>query len=201
VNGALYDGILSQAERSILGPLRERLLRPLAGRIVEVGAGTGADFVHYDRRAHVLALEPDPAMAARARRRAADASATIQLRVADDRWLDTLPAGSVDAVVFPLVLCTVHDVAVTLARAHRVLHSSGKIVVLEHVRSAGTLGRVQDAMTPAWRIIAGGCHLNRDTAATVAAAGFDIRHLQERRFPWFSPVQRLVAGAAYPRQA
>ncbi|GAC1310940.1 MAG: class I SAM-dependent methyltransferase [Vulcanimicrobiaceae bacterium] len=198
MNGALYDWILSQAERSMLGALRERLLRPLAGRIVEVGAGTGVDFAHYDRAAHVLALEPDPAMARRARRRAAEAAAAIDLRVADDRWLDTLPAGSIDAVVFPLVLCTVDDAAVTLARAHRVLRASGKIVFLEHVRSAGRTGRVQDALTPAWQKIAGGCHLNRDTAELVAAAGFAIAQLDERRLPWFSPVQRLIAGEAVP---
>lgn len=199
MNGALYSAVLSQVESRVLGPIRERLLRSLSGAIVEVGAGTGPSFAHYDRSANVVALEPDASMARRAYRRIRESSATIAIREADDRWLDTLPARSIDVVVFPLVLCTVADPMVTLLRTHRVLREHGKIVVLEHVRAAGGSSPFWDLLGPMWRTIAGGCHIDRDTETTIDAAGFDVDRLKSTRLPWFALGQSLVEGEAFKR--
>ena len=38
--------------------------------------------------------------------------------------------------------------------------------------------RWQDRLTPAWKWIGGGCHLNRAIAALIEAAGFHIDHLE-----------------------
>src|SRR5579875_1690430 len=149
----------------MLAKLRKELLAPLRGTIVDVGAGTGANFIHFSEGANVIALEPDRSMASRIRLKLRRARAKIDVRIAER---------SIDAVVTTLVLCTVADPAVTLRRIKRVLKPTGKLVVLEHVRSQGTMGKVQDVIAPAWRAIGDGCNLNRNTKTTIAEAGFDV---------------------------
>jgi len=57
----------------------------------------------------------------------------------------------------------------------RVLRPDGLLRMLEHVRSTREwFARWQDIIQPAWTVIAGGCHPNRETEATVRAAGFRI---------------------------
>ena len=194
MNGMLYDLFNAGAERRVIGPLRYDLLANLQGEVVELGAGTGANFRYYSPAAHVLALEPDRSMMRRAETKIAQASAQIDLRVGDDLFLDTLPSNSADAVVLTLVLCTVEDPALTLRRVKRLLKPEGTIVVLEHVRSSGNVGRFQDFVAPLWRRIAGGCHLNRDTADTIAAAGFDAGALQTKSLSRLSLIQKLIYG-------
>jgi hypothetical protein len=47
--------------------------------------------------------------------------------------------------------------------------------MLEHVRSTRPLmAWWQDLIQPAWTLVSGGCHPNRDTEAAVEAAGFVI---------------------------
>ncbi|MHB8177485.1 MAG: class I SAM-dependent methyltransferase [Vulcanimicrobiaceae bacterium] len=198
MNGVLYDVMIALGERHVLGALRRELLAPLWGDILEVGAGTGADFPYYGEQAHVIALEPDRAMAVRAQPRAQRCAATIDLCIADDTTLAQFAAASMDAVVFPLVLCSLPDPTATLMQARRILKASGTLVLLEHVRSDGMLGRIQDALTPAWRAVAGGCHLNRATRQLVHAAGFDTSALRTHRLPRLFLIRDLLFGYAYP---
>lgn len=201
MNGSFYDFMIGSAERRIVAPLRRKLLTNLYGDIVEVGAGTGANFPFYPTGARVLALEPDASMARRARARIASSAAQIDLQIADDRHLDTLVAKSLDAVVVTLVLCSVEDPAASLRRARRVLKPAGTLVLLEHVRSSGNVGGVQDVLTPIWEQLLGGCHLNRDTDAIAASVGFDTRAVWTKTLPRFSPIQKLIYGSLYLRPA
>lgn len=191
----VYDTVTWAAERTVLGRLRSQLLRGLQGDILEVGAGTGANFAHYSTGARVLALEPDRAMFARAQRRVRDSAAAITLELAGDERLATMPARSFDAVVFTLVLCTVPDMNAALSGARRVLKSSGRLVVLEHVRSPGALGTWQDRLRPVWERLAAGCQLNRDIQTAIAQAGFDVSGLRDIRVPGVV-VHDLIAGVA-----
>lgn len=156
-------------ERTALGRMRSRVLAPLQGEVLEVGAGTGLNFAHYAPGVRVLALEPDADMYDRARRRAGSAVTLLQ---AGDTHMDTLPAHAFDAAVFSFVLCSVPDVAQTLARAMRVLRPGGTLAVLEHVRSNGLLGAIQDRFTPFWQRAAAGCRLNRNIRQSIERAGF-----------------------------
>ncbi|MBC7596312.1 MAG: class I SAM-dependent methyltransferase [Kineosporiaceae bacterium] len=92
-----------------------------------------------------------------------------------------LPDASADAVVSSLVLCSVADQGVVLAEALRVLRPGGIFAFYEHVRAGGRLlGRVEDLLTPVWGVVAGGCHPNRDTVASITTAGFEVESV--RRF-------------------
>lgn len=198
--GVLYDLLTAIAERRLFRSIRQELLAPLCGSVVEVGAGTGLNFLHYGAGVRVLAVEPDPSMAARARKRLDKAGAAIELRQGGDELLEGLSEGSVDAVVFTLVLCSVDDPLRALMRARRVLHPRrGTLIVFEHVRSPGHLGRWQDRLTPWWERITDGCHLNRETIQLIARAGYDTSALVERRISRVLPIQHVLIGTASPR--
>jgi ubiquinone/menaquinone biosynthesis C-methylase UbiE len=189
-------------ERRLFGERRRRLLEAAGGEVLDVGGGTGANLPHLSwRHLHRLVLlDPSPGMLARARRRARKLRVEAQL-VRGRAELLPFQAQSFDTVVFTLSLCTIADPVAALREAHRVLRPDGRLLVLEHVRAASPeLARWQDRLTPLWKPIGGGCHLNRDTRATIEGAGFRfevVDEFMEERVP--IPVLRpQLIGVAYP---
>lgn len=188
---ASYDLLTYLAERRALAKLRPLVVGGAAGRVLEIGVGTGASLPYYPRGTEVVATDPDPFMLARARRRATKLGRSVELHRAAAESLP-FPNASFDAVVSTLVLCTVADPARALAEVRRVLKPGGTFRFIEHVRADGLAGRVQDLITPLWRRIAAGCHPNRRTAASIEAAGFEL--LEGRRRPL--PLTPLIVGLA-----
>lgn len=178
--------------------LRARVLCGLAGSVVEVGAGDGANFAHYpDEVSRIVAVEPEPYLRERA---SAHADERVELR---DGVAGRLPMGDgeADAVVFTLVLCSVDPVS-ALSEARRVLRPGGELRVLEHVAADSVrLQRTQRLLDrTVWPRIAGGCHLGRDTASAVERAGFRFAELERLGFPEGSagPSSSLILGRAVP---
>ena len=180
--GWLYDFMARRAETGGLGELRSTLLRDLEGDILEIGAGTGASLPHYEQASRVVALEPDPSMAKRLPEKVAAARVPVEV-VAGSAEAVPYPDESFDVVVSTFMLCSVEDPTAVLAEARRVLRPEGKLVVLEHVRGEGRTARWQERLTPLHRRIAGNCHLNRDTRATVVAARFDATRVESTTLP------------------
>jgi len=80
-----------------------------------------------------------------------------------------------DTVVFTLVFCTVSDVEKGLKEIRRVLKAEGRIVFIEHVQPNNQFqGKLTNILTPAWKQIAGGCHLDRRTRENIEDAGFRV---------------------------
>jgi SAM-dependent methyltransferase len=195
---ALYDPMLRSAERAGLATLRAELLGDLEGTVVELGAGTGANLDHYGPGVgRVLALEPEPAMASRLRRRAAGGDHADRVEVVEAP-AEAVPLGDgeADAVVATLVLCTVPDVTRSVAEAHRVLRPGGRLVLLEHIRGEGATLRLQRALAPAWRVVGRGCHLTRDPRPALASAGFDLHDLRATSLPLPAPTRPGLVGTA-----
>jgi SAM-dependent methyltransferase len=149
---------------------RWELLGEVRGRTLEIGCGWGHNFAHYPAAAAVTAFDYDAGrVRAAARRRF-----PVPLAVADAQhlgWTDR----AFDSVVGTLVFCSIPQPALALAEVRRVLKPGGRLFLVEHVRSHHAwLGHAQDALAPGWRWLTGGCNLNRDTEATVRAAGFAI---------------------------
>lgn len=184
-----YDRMARAMERGPLGKLRTRLITGVEGDVLEIGAGTGLNFRHYGPGARVTAFEPDPHMLKRAR---SHATPNIDVRQAP---AERLPAadGSFDAVVSTLVLCTVRDVAASLAEIRRVLRSGGKLVFIEHVRAGGALGHAQDAVQPAYGWFAAGCQANRDTEQALRDAGFVFESIEHTKL---NPIMPAIYGVA-----
>ena len=182
----LYARCISPSLRRMgADPLRRRALDGLAGTVVEVGAGDGANFAFYpDTVEQVVAVEPEPYL----RARAAEAAAAYPVVGVVDGTAERLPVadGTADAVVFTLVLCTVNDQVQALAEARRVLRPGGELRVLEHVMAhePGPLRSVQRALDATfWPLLAGGCHCARDTVGAVEGAGFGFESLERFTFP------------------
>jgi SAM-dependent methyltransferase len=181
---AMYDRGLKATEEAGLGEMRRALLAGAAGRVVELGAGTGVNLDLYPAAVEELFLvEPDPHMARRLRARLAESPRQATVLEAPGERLP-LPDGSFDVAVATLVLCTVPDPAAALAELRRVLAPGGRLLLIEHVRAGeAELARWQDRLEKPWRFLADGCHCNRDTAATLAAAGFETGELEPGRLP------------------
>jgi ubiquinone/menaquinone biosynthesis C-methylase UbiE len=168
-----YDRFLEPVERAGLRERRRRLLTELEGEVLEIGAGTGLGLRHYERAARVVAVEPDRYMREQLGTKLADARVPVEVVDGKAEALP-FPDASFDAVVSMLVLCSVEDPATALAEVRRVLRPGGRLVLIEHVRGDGLLGRAQDLLAPLHRLVAGGCRPNRRTADAVRRAGFEL---------------------------
>lgn len=186
----VYAALASGSEARGTADHRRRLLAGLAGEVVEIGAGSGLNFAHYPLGVtRVTAVEPESHLRLHAQRAAGGVPVAVDV-IAGTAEALPLPDRSYDAAVFSLVLCSVAAQDRALAEARRVLRSGGELHFYEHVHAhhpAGARGqRLADATL--WPLIAGGCHLFRDTEKAIRDAGFRIEDLT--RFP-YSPARLL----------
>lgn len=167
-----YDLALAPLELAGLARLRRRLVSEARGAVLEVGAGTGVNFPHYRQGARVFALDESREMLATARKRPCRACATVTQ--ADAQSLP-FAAHTFQTVLGTLVFCSIPDPARAMAEIHRVLKPGGLLLLLEHTRGHHPLAAaLTDWLHPTWFALNGSCHLNRQTAHTVAEAGFNL---------------------------
>lgn len=175
----VYDAMCAVMEWTGFDRWRRWLTQGARGRTLEVGCGTGRNLRRYSPdAAPLIALEPDAHALQKAKSRRGDA-----LLVRGSAEALPFREGAFDTVVSSLVFCSVPRPEVGLAEVKRVLRDEGQLRMLEHVRHEGWYGPVQDTIQPAWTFVAGGCHPNRRTEATVEANGFVI-----------SPDERRASG-------
>lgn len=196
---ALYDRQMAKVEDAGLRQWRADLLADVDGDVLEIGAGTGLNVVHYGPGVtRLVLLEPDPFMRRKLVQRAQLTDLPIEVV---DGGADPLPFAdeSFDVVVSTLVLCSVPDQATALAEIHRMLRPGGRLVHLEHVAAVENpkRHRWQGRIEPIWRRLAGDCHLTRATDQAIPAAGFelvDVRRESIRKMaPWVRVSTRGVA--------
>jgi ubiquinone/menaquinone biosynthesis C-methylase UbiE len=154
----------------------------VAGELIEVGAGNGANFEHYPAAVtRLVATEPEPYL--REQVRGAASRARVEVEVSD-AVAEELPFedGRFDAGVACLVLCTVRDQERALGELHRVIRPGGELRFYEHVHAERQPGRalLELADRTFWPLVAGGCHPTRETGRAIEAAGFRIESC--RRF-------------------
>ena len=197
----IYPRMARAMERDGMAEHRTTLLAGLRGEVIEIGAGSGANFAHYPASVtQVLAVEPESHLRDVARRAADHAPVPVEVV---DGLAERLPSSdsSTDAIVCALVLCSIADQGAALREIRRVLRPDGEFRFLEHVRAdTPGMARVQRFMDATfWPRIAGGCHTSRDTAAAVEHAGYTIQRLDRFRFPDLrTPTSSHIFGVAKP---
>jgi ubiquinone/menaquinone biosynthesis C-methylase UbiE len=200
VMAALYDRFMQATEEACLRHWRAELLSGLHGKVLEVGAGTGANVAHYPPAVTELVLtEPDAAMSDKLAARLSDGRSSSSTGGISGRSTTFVAADvtrlpfadeSFDAVVATLLLCSVPDPARAIAEMKR---------VLEHVGAEARTSRRtwQGRIEPLWKHLAGNCHLTRDTARTLEEAGFasvELRRESMRKaLPFLRPTVRGIA--------
>lgn len=181
-NPFLYDLTLQgPPEMFFIGPRRRKLIAPLTGLVLEIGAGTGLSLRHYSAGARVVATEFDTASLPRLSSRASSAQAKVVVVAADAMSLP-FPDGIFDGLVCNLALCTIPDPRKALVEARRVLKPGAPARFLEHVRAGnGVQAKVQDVLAPLWSNLAGGCRLNQDTQGIIQLSGLVVDRVEEKR--------------------
>ena len=193
-----YDKLSARFEERVGRELRPRLLAQARGRVLEIGAGTGANLAFYPPAVdEVVATEYDEAMLARARGKTVPANVTLMQ--ADAQQLPFEDA-SFDTVISTVTLCTIPDPDRALAEIRRVLKPGGQFLFGEHVRAADPkLAKWQDRLERPWGLIASGCHPNRDTRAAMERAGFAVDVSEAGELPLLPKlVKPYIAGRATP---
>jgi ubiquinone/menaquinone biosynthesis C-methylase UbiE len=193
---ALYDTIGKGSEEAGLREARRQLLAGAEGEVIELGAGTGLNLDLYPEQVTRLVLtEPDRHMRRRLRRKleARDRPAEIV-----DASAESLPFADAtfDTAVVTLVLCSVSDQQSALAEIARVLKPEGRLLFLEHVRSADPkIARRQDRIRPLYNLC--GCNPNRDTLAGIEASDFTVESVERGEVPKAPKVERpMIVGTA-----
>jgi ubiquinone/menaquinone biosynthesis C-methylase UbiE len=190
----LIDAAMRQ---KTLGPYRQRVVGSAAGRVLEVGVGSGRNLPFYLQAAEeVIALDPSPKLLSMAR--AASAGASVRVRfLAGSAEEIPLPSKSVDTVLTTWTLCTIPDAVRALGEMRRVLKPGGRLLFVEHGQSPDrSVRRWQDRLTPVWRRIGGGCHLNRPIGALIVGSGFHLDRLETAYMRGPSPMTYMYEGAA-----
>jgi ubiquinone/menaquinone biosynthesis C-methylase UbiE len=178
-------------------PYRKRVIGAAQGRVLEIGVGSGLNLPFYRSSAsEILGLEPGPRLIAMARREARTSSVPVTFIEGSAESIP-LDNGCIDTVVTTWTLCTIPQAPTALAEMRRVLKPSGSLLFVEHGLSPDEgVRKWQNFLTPVWRRLAGGCHLNRPITALIESAGFRLDRLETGYIPGPKPMTFLYEGSA-----
>lgn len=169
---------------SHLVPFRERVIAGAEGRVLEIGIGSGLNLPFYGPQVQeIFGLEPSPQLVAMAKRSARDASAPVTFI---EGMAEAIPLDdrSIDTVITTWTLCTIPEAVQALTEMRRVLKPGGQLLFIEHgLAPEESVRKWQERVTPLWKRIGGGCHLNRPIRNIIERAGFSIAALENSYLP------------------
>ncbi|ANU21468.1 methyltransferase type 11 [Planococcus plakortidis] len=174
----IYDTAMKPLEKTRFEKIRKNLVLQATGHVLEIGFGTGANFRYYRNAERVDAIEPNPEMGKQAGKRIRKSKTPIHTyeAIAEELPFDD---NSFDTVVATLVFCTIPDPVKALEEICRVSKPGAKILMFEHVKmDQPVMGKTQEALTPVWKKLCDGCHLNRDTFDLVNRSPLEIVNVE-----------------------
>jgi ubiquinone/menaquinone biosynthesis C-methylase UbiE len=197
-NDVVLPRLLDHAMRNeeLVG-YRQRIIGAAHGRVLEVGIGSGLNLPFYGPGVmEIIGLDPSGPLIGMASRQAKVNDQAVSFLTASAEAIP-LDSGSVDTVVTTWTMCSIPDAGAALAEMRRVLRPGGELLFVEHGRAPDPwVVRFQDWLTPVWRPLAGGCHLNRPIADLVTGAGFRMQDLRMGYAPGPKPFTFLYEGRA-----
>lgn len=190
---------LSMRQRN-LAAYRARVLPAAQGRVLEIGIGSGLNLPYYSTTVEqVIGLDPSPKLLGMAREAARRTSLPLDL-IENSAEAIPLYNRSIDTVVTTWTMCSIPDVQRALGEMRRVLKPEGRLLFVEHGLSPDPgIRRWQDRLTPVWRQVGGGCHLNRAIGELIEEAGFRIERLETGYMRGPKPMTFMYEGSARPR--
>jgi ubiquinone/menaquinone biosynthesis C-methylase UbiE len=180
-----------------LAKYRRTVVTAARGRVLEIGVGSGLNFPLYGKQVElVYGIDPSPRLLALARRRAAASGVPAELLLGSATAIP-LADDAVDTVVMTWTLCSIPDPLAALREMRRVLKPDGNLCFVEHgLSSEPGVERWQHRITPAWRRVAGNCHLDRKIDELIRLAGFDLTNLQVKYAPGLRAMSYMYEGCA-----
>lgn len=168
-----------------LADLRAAAIPGARGVVLEVGIGSGLNLPFYSPTlvTQVYGIDPSTELLAMAQKKIASLPFPVTLM---NQSADRIPLGdvSVDTVVVTWSLCSIPNPRITLREMRRVLKPDGRLIFIEHGLSPDArVQSWQNRLTPIWRRLAGGCHLNRKMDELIRSSGFSIATLETRYIP------------------
>ena len=177
---------------------RAKIVPRAQGRVLEIGIGTGRNLPFYDksRLQQLYGLDPAAQMHPKARQRMLDAGLEVELLELPAEKIPMADA-SFDTVITTFTLCSIPDAIAALREMRRVLKPGGVLLFCEHGTAPdASVRRWQDRLTPLWKPLAGGCHLNRDIPALLREGGFRIVDMEQLYLPGPRPLTYNYWGSA-----
>ncbi|HEY9663140.1 MAG TPA: class I SAM-dependent methyltransferase [Allocoleopsis sp.] len=161
----LLDWVMSDA---LFTQYRQQVLATVEGEVLEIGFGTGLNLAHYPASiCQITTVDPNPGMQAIAKKRIRASAIDVNYQVLNSESLP-MPDHTFDSVVSTWTLCSIANVEQALREIYRVLKPNGKFFFIEHGLSSKPEIQVwQHRLTPLQKLIADGCHLDRNIQALV----------------------------------
>ena len=180
-------------------PYRRRVTSAAEGRVLEIGIGSGLNLPFYPAAvSEIVGLEPSPQLAAMARRAARDTALHVSL-IEGSAEAIPLDSGSIDTVVTSWTLCTIAGADQALKEMRRVLRPGGQLLFVEHgLAPEAEVRKWQNRLTPVWKVIGGGCHLNRPIRSLIENGGFRITGIETGYAKGPRPMTFMYEGRALP---
>jgi ubiquinone/menaquinone biosynthesis C-methylase UbiE len=183
-----------------LRPYRERVISAAEGRVLEIGIGSGINLPFYRRAENILGLEPSPRLAEMTRQRAVNRRISSVHVIEGSAEAIPLDNDSVDTVVTTWTLCSIPRASLALTEMRRVLKPGGQLLFVEHGRAPEeNVRKWQDRLTPVWKRVGGGCHLNRPIRDLIEGAGFSIQQIDTGYMKGPKPMSFMYEGRARPQ--
>lgn len=170
---------------NVISRQRDKVVPKAAGRVLEIGMGTGLNLPHYDvaKVTRLVGLDPGIELHGLAQKRVEASGLAVELV---QLGAEKLPfdAASFDTIVVTYSLCTIPDPVAALKEMARVLTPDGQLLYCEHgLAPDAAVQKWQQRLSPMWSSFAGGCQLDKDIPALIRQAGFVLSEPEQGYVP------------------
>ncbi|MES1963906.1 methyltransferase domain-containing protein [Psychrobacter sp. AH5] len=177
---------------------RAQIVPQAIGEVLEIGIGSGLNLAFYNANkvSSIIGIDPAAQMQSLVYKRAASIDIPVETLAADIYGIDA-ESERFDTIVMTFTLCSIDNPIPALKEMARVLKPTGRLLFCEHgLAPEASVERWQRRLTPLWKPIAGGCHLDRDIAALIRASGFTIEALTTEYLPGPKLMSYIYSGSA-----